>query len=80
MNELVEYLLMFVAFVFFLNFMLVLMFNSIFGARIKESVNNNEGNNFFNRDRYQKIMTIIVNLVMLITIIFLLDRFDIIKS
>ena len=79
MNELIEYLLILVAFVFFLNFMLALMFNSIFGARIKESVKNNEGNNLFNRDKYQKIMSIIVNLVMLMTIIFLLDRFDIIK-
>ena len=79
MNELLEYLLMFIAFIFFLNFMLALMFNGIFGARVKESVRNNEGNNFFNRDKYQQIMTIIVNFVMLTTILWLCIRFDIIK-
>ena len=79
MNELLEYLIMFVAFIFLLNFMLALMFNGIFGARVKESIKNNEGNNFFNRDKYQQVMTIIVNIVILTAIIWLCIRFDIIK-
>ena len=44
MNETLEVIIMFLGFIVFLNFLGRIMFNGIFGARIKESKINNEKN------------------------------------
>jgi len=49
MDEKVELILMFLGFILFLNILARIMFNGIFGARVKESkINNRDNPNYKN--------------------------------
>tara|TARA_B100000768_G_C11041646_1_gene274509 strand:+ start:46 stop:291 length:246 start_codon:yes stop_codon:yes gene_type:complete len=52
MNEASEIFLIFIAFILILNFLGTLMFNSILGARVDESLRNNEENPHFDSKKY----------------------------
>ena len=49
MNEILEVMLMFLGFILFLNILARIMFNGIFGARVKESKINNKNNPNFKK-------------------------------
>jgi hypothetical protein len=49
MNETLEVILMFLGFMLFLNILARVMFNGIFGARVKESKINNKNNPNFKK-------------------------------
>jgi hypothetical protein len=49
MNETLEVILMFLGFMLFLNILARIMFNGIFGARVKESKINNKNNPNFKK-------------------------------
>ena len=49
MNETLEVILMFLGFMLFLNILARIMFNGIFGARVKESKLNNKNNPNFKK-------------------------------
>lgn len=49
MNEALEVILMFLGFMLFLNILARIMFNGIFGARVKESKINNKNNPNFKK-------------------------------
>ena len=53
MDELTELVLMFVAFILILNYLGTLMFNSILGARVEESLNNNQPNPHFDSKKHR---------------------------
>ena len=58
MGELEDLVLMFVAFILILNFLGTLMFNSILGARVEESLNNNEPNPHFDSKKHRAKATL----------------------
>lgn len=53
MDELTELVLMFVAFMLILNYLGSLMFNSLFGARVEESLINNQPNPHFDSKKHR---------------------------
>jgi len=71
MDKMTELILMFVAFILILNFLGTLMFNSILGARVEESLKNNQPNPHFDSKKHRAKATmrkwslLIVSLIIL---------------